>query len=262
MKRSSMIALGRLLITLLMDTAWATSQNETLEAVNFRQHIGEPLPAEVGFMNADGETVSLRALADDRPMVLIMSWYDCPHLCPMVLDHLATAATALPFSSNRYQVAVVSIDPEETPTRAREVHSTLKARHGDIVRDWQLLTGEPTAILQLAQVVGFEYVYDAERDRYAHPAGLVVVNPGGQIGRYLLGIRPEPTDLKLALVEAGQGKLGTTVDQLVLRCYQFNPETGRYNFAVVGTLQWVGGGFALALGGLVFWLYRRERLWP
>ncbi|WP_347331437.1 SCO family protein [Marinimicrobium locisalis] len=247
------------LLTLSASTCLAAPQQEALDSVNFRQQIGNVIPANLHFTASGGESLALHTLAEERPLVLVMSWFDCPHLCPMVLSHLATATSKLPFAKARYEVAVVSIDPEETPSQAQHTRAQLKRQHGDAVSDWHLLTGTRPAIGELAQAVGFQYAYDAERDRYAHPAGLVIVNPGGTIGRYLFGIRPEPGDLKLALVEAGEGKLGTPIDQLVLRCYRFDPESGRYNVAVIGTLRWVGGAFLLALAGLFLWLRRRER---
>lgn len=246
------------LLSLIAGPSIAEPQQAALDAVSFQQRIGEPLAADLRFNGADCEPISLHSLAQNQPLVLVMSWYDCPHLCPMVLGHLARAASELPFPPEQYEVAVVSIDPGETSNDARKVRAELRRAHGDIVNTWHLLTGERMAIKQLARNLGFQYAYDAKRDRYAHPAGVVVINPGGQIGRYLLGLRPAPTDLKLALVEAGEGRLGSPVEQLALRCYRFDPESGKYNFAIIGALRWLGGAFFLGMMGVIFWLRRKE----
>lgn len=237
----------------------AATQQDRLDSVAFEQRIGKPLATEGQFLNADAEPLSLTALADDRPMILVMSWFNCPDLCPMVLDHLAAATQELGFPESGYQVAVVSIAPDETPTDAKQLHLQLRQRQGETVAGWQFLSGGAGAIEATAQSVGFNYSYDAERDRYAHPAGLVVIAPGGTISRYLFDIRPGLPDLKLALMEAAQGSLGSPAEQILLRCYRFDPETGQYNLAVIRLLQVVGGAFVGGLGVLIFYLRVRER---
>lgn len=237
----------------------ATIQQDRLESVAFVQRIGEPLTTEGRFVNANAEPLSLSALADDRPMIIVMSWFNCPDLCPMVLDHLAATTKDLGFPGSGYQVAVVSIAPDETPADARQLYQQLRQRHGETVTGWQFLSGEAKAIEATAQSVGFNYSYDAERDRYAHPAGLVVIATGGTISHYLFDIRPGIPDLKLALMEAAQGSLGSPVERVLLRCYRFDPETGQYNLAVIRLLQVVGGAFVGGLGVLIFFLRVRKR---
>ncbi|WP_308364934.1 MULTISPECIES: SCO family protein [unclassified Microbulbifer] len=246
-----------LLLPVLAAEAQPTAE-KTLDAVAFNQRIGAPLPT-TAFRNANGEAMTLTALAEQGPLILVLSWFECPHLCPMVLDQLAGAAADLPFAAGDYRVAVVSIDPRETPAQAAQLARRLRERHGQIVSSWQLLTGGAAAVDTLADAVGFQYAYDAERDSYAHPAGLVVVATGGLVSRYLLRIERGQPDLRLALVDAGRGKLGSPVDQLLLRCYHFDPDTGRYSVAVMRLLQFGGGLSLFALGGLVIGLRRSER---
>lgn len=251
--------IGPLLLLLAPVAGAQPTAQKTLDAVAFKQRIGAPLPTTAKFRNTDGETVALAALAEQGPLILVLSWFECPHLCPMVLDQLAGAAGALPFAAGDYRVAVVSIDPRETPAEAEQLARRLRERHGQIASDWQLLTGSAAAIDNLADAVGFQYAYDAERDSYAHPAGLVVIATGGLVSRYLLRIERDAPDLRLALVDAGRGKLGSPVDQLLLRCYRFDPSNGRYSVAVMRLLQVAGGLSLLALGGLIVGLRRRER---
>jgi protein SCO1/2 len=236
------------------------SSEQTLQTVAFNQKIGQPLPDNITFRNANGERIPLNALAQEKPLVLVLSWFECPNLCPMLLDKLAAAAKRLPFESNEYNIATISIDPGEGRAQAREFRQRLTQKYGDLVKSWQFLTGSPETIAATTQTVGFQYAYDAERDSYAHPAGFVVIAPGGEINRYIFGIEPNTPDLKLALLEAGKGQIGTAVDQVVLRCYRFNPDSGQYNLAVTRLLQAAGGTFILAMV-LLFWWMRRRVWW-
>ncbi|MBB3230944.1 SCO family protein [Halomonas stenophila] len=241
----------------------ATPTPETQQAmigkVDYQQHVGAPLPGALRFRDAQGDIVTLDTLTRDKPLVLAMAWYHCPQLCPMLLDRLATATEGLPFDRDAYRVAVVSIAPDEGPRDARRIERELHRRHGEAVDGWQLLSGRQPAIEALAESIGFRYAYDDTTGQYAHPAGLVVVAPGGTISQYLFGVRPDTPDLRLALTEAGQGEIGTPVDRVLLRCYRYDPETGRYSLAVMNLLRVAGGGSALALLGAVIWMRRRER---
>ncbi len=258
MNRLMMVGLMVGLVGVSLPALSAQRQEEVLAAVRFDQRIGAQLPERLQFQTADGVVQPLSALASDRPLVLVFSWFDCPNLCPLVLDQLARASGRISLAPSEYRVAVISIDPQETPADARRIRTRLEQQQGPATHKWHFLTGTPDAIQALTDRVGFGYRYDAERDRYAHPAGLVVASPGGRISHYLLGVRPEPTDLKLALLEAGQGRLGNPVDQALLRCYRFNPETGQYSLAVTRLLQWVGSLFLVLVGACFVRLKRRR----
>ncbi|WP_148863664.1 SCO family protein [Marinobacter fonticola] len=238
----------------------AKTAEQRLEQVAFDQRIGETLPGDITFLDRTGAPVQIGQLAQGKPMVLVMSWFDCPNLCPMLLGRLAETAEKLSFAPDEYQVVAVSIDPGEGPEEAQAVERRMRSRNGDIAANWRFLSGDHAAIDRLAEAVGFDYVYDAEHDRYAHPAGLVIVDPDGTINRYLFGIDPQAPDLRLALLDAGKGEVGSPVDQVVLRCYRFNVESGQYNLAVMRLLQASGGIFMVAVVVLFFWMRRRNRL--
>lgn len=233
-------------------------QQRLLDQVAFSQRIGQSLPQAARFRDARGNTVELGRLAAERPLVLVLAWFDCPHLCPTVLDHLARATAALPFDGDEYAVAVVNIDPRAGAASATGLADRLSRRHGRPLSGWHFLNGGAGQIRALANAVGFRYAYDAERDSYAHPAGLVIVAPGGVISSYLLRIEPEQPDLRLALVDAGNGRLGSAVDQLLLRCYHFDPQGGRYTLAVTRLLQVIGSLFVLAVAAYLVSLRRRR----
>ena len=235
------------------------NQRSILDDVRFEQRLGADLPVEAAFVDASGRTADLAEFAGGKPAVLVLAWFDCPNLCPMVLDQVAQAAAGLPFETGDFRVLVASIAPGEGPAEAQAVRARLQRRHDIDLGNWRFLTGDKGMIDQLAKRVGFHYVYDAERDRYAHPAGMVITTPDAQVSRYLFGLEPASRDLRLALVQAGDGELGGVTDRVLLRCYRFDPDKGQYNVAVLSLVRWVGSSFALAVGGVVFWLWRRER---
>lgn len=258
----SSLIVAWLAVSALSSAAWAASpatQSEVLTQIDYEQRIGNHLPGELRFRDAQGETISVAELTQGKPLVLAMAWYNCPQLCPMLLDRIADTTEKLPFDRDEYRVAIVSIAPEEGPEDARRIHAELRNRHGDATADWHLLSGKKPAIDALAEAAGFHYARDPESGDYAHPAGVVIAAPGGQITHYLLGMQPETPDLRLALVEAGQGELGSPLQKILVRCYRFDPETGQYNLAIMNLLRIAGGGSALALAGAIFWMRRRER---
>lgn len=243
----------------LSHTGEGSQDRAILDSVDFEQRLGHSLPQGVQFRDADGRRRDIAALTGDRPLVLMMAWLDCPNLCPILLGETANATAQMPFGPDEYRVAVVSIEPGDGPADARDVRQRLRQQHGDAVANWDFLTGDKRAINRLADAIGFEYAYDEQEDVYAHPAGLVMTTAGGEISSYLFGLRPEAEDLRFALVDAGEGEIGSITDQALMRCFRFDPETGQYTLAIMRLIQWIGGGFGLAMGGTIFWLWRRER---
>lgn len=246
----------------LASTALAQSpadQQAILDRVDYQQRIGNQLPGELHFRNESGESVSIASLTDGKPTALVMAWYNCPMLCPMLLDRLAASTEELPFAQKDYRVVVASIAPQEGPEDASRVRRELVNRHASSALDnWHLLTGKKPAIDALADAIGFRYAYDPENDTYAHPAGVVVASPQGQISHYLLGMRPQAPDLRLALVETSEGKLGSPLQQILVRCYRFDPTTGQYTLAVTRLLQVAGITTVVLMLLAILWMRRRE----
>lgn len=236
----------------------ATSSEQHLNAVGFIQKLSETIPADLVFRNQRDEEVAIRSAVEGKPTVLVMSWLECPNLCSMLLDNLATVVKKLPFGRDDYNVLVVSIDPRESPENSRRAIKRLSDKYGSIVNDWVFLTGEQPAIDSLSEAVGFRYEYDAEDDTYAHPAGFVVISPDGTVSRYMFRMEPSAPDMKLALLDAAEGDIGSPVDQIVLRCYRFDADSGRYNFAVMRVIQVVALIFIIAMVALVWWMRRRN----
>jgi protein SCO1/2 len=153
------------------------------------------------------------------------------------------------------------MDPGETPEMAASKKSVYLKEYGrpGVEQGWHFLTGGQAEIAELAEGVGFHYVYDAVRDEYAHPTGIILLTPQGKISRYLLGISYSPGDIRLGLVEASSGAVGSPVDQFTLLCYAYDPVHGRYTLAIEKILRLAGLATAGGLAGLIFVLFRRER---
>lgn len=224
--------------------------------VGIDQKLGAQLPLELRFRVEDGREVALRELVRERPVVLSLVYYECPMLCSLVLNDQVRAMRGSTLELGQdYDVITVSIDPGETPELAASKKRTYLADYSSTASAseqaaWHFLTGEQAAIGRLAAAVGFRYVYDEQADQYAHAAGLMVLTPDGVVSRYLYGVDYAPKDLRLAVVEAGQGKVGSLADQILMLCFHYDPQTGKYGFAVITALRVAGVATVLAL--LVF----------
>lgn len=232
-----------------------------LAQVAYDQRLDEQVPLDVTFRDETGQSVRLGDYFGDKPVVLTLSYYECPNLCPLVFDGLERSLEKLRFDlGDQYQVVTVSIDPDETPAMATEKKATYMGRYGrpGAAGGWHFLTGEHESIDRLAQAVGFRYAYDPELDEYAHAAGVVVLTPGGKIARYFYGVDFPANDLRLGLVEASANRIGSPVDQLLLRCYRYDPVKGKYDLVVRKVFQLAGAVTVLLLGGFLLVLYRYE----
>jgi protein SCO1/2 len=219
------------------------------------------VPTDLAFRDEAGQTVHLRDYLGRKPVILTLNYYNCPMLCPLVLEGLLHSLRTLAFNvGEQFDVVTVSIDPRETPALA----SAVKARY---VRDygrpgaaagWHFLTGEEPSVRGVAQAAGFDYAYDASRGEYAHAAGLMILTPRGKISRYMYGIEFSPRDLRLALVEAATDTIGSPVDRLLLFCYRYDPTTGRYTLMVTRALQLASVATVLCLAGFVVVMVRRD----
>jgi protein SCO1 len=233
-----------------------------LNEINFKQQLNKPAPLDLTFQDETGKSVQLSDYFGDKPVVLVFAYYGCKTLCSVVLEELVESLRALKFDvGNQFRVVTVSIDPRDTPALAAEkkaIHIEHYGRPG-AADGWHFLTGEHLAIDQLAEAIGFRYAYDAELDQYAHPAGIVVLTPQGKMSRYFFGLEFSPRDLRLGLVEASDNKIGSFIDQVLLRCFRYDAVTGRYTPIVMNILRLVGLTTALTLGTSILVMLRWER---
>ena len=234
-----------------------------LQQVGIDQHLNQQLPLNLHFRDEAGNLVTLGDYFHQRPVILSLVYYRCPMLCGEVLNGLTSSLNVVNFNLGRdFDVVSVSIDPHETPDVARkikEVYLRRYSRHSpSSEQGWHFLTGNQDQIEQLAQAVGFRYVYDPRINQYAHASGIQVVTPEGRLSQYYYGIEYSPKDLRLGLIEASKNHIGTVVDKLILYCYHYDPTTGHYGAIAMRILRISGIVTVLLLGGFIVTMARRD----
>ena len=233
-----------------------------LREIGFDQRLDERVPLDVEFKDEQGRTVKLGEYFGHKPVVLAFVYYDCPMLCTMVLSSITSTLGVLSLDPGKdFELVMVSFDPRETPELAARKKAEYLHRYDRpaTASGWHFLTGEPPSIERLTKAAGFRYTWDDETQQFAHPAGIVVLTPDGRLARYLFGLEYGPRDLRFALIEASEGRIGTAVDAALLYCFHYDPMTGRYGFVVMRVLRVAGAATVLALGTFVFVMLRRER---
>lgn len=233
-----------------------------LESIEITEKIGETIPGDLPFTDSTGRELRLKNFFHrGKPVILILAYYRCPMLCNLVISGTVNALKGSGLRLGRDFLALtVSIDPTETPRLAAEQKAGHLQSMGEPIADpsWAFMTGADEQIHALAKSVGFGYAYDEETKQYAHAAVLFILTPEGKLSRYLYGIEYSPRDLKLALVEAADGKVGTSLDRLLLSCFKYDPALRRYGIYVAGILK--GGSLVVfaMLSTLLAVLWRRE----
>lgn len=233
-----------------------------IKDVGFDQRLGESIPLDLVFRDEAGESVRLSRYFGKRPVVLSLVYFNCPMLCGMTTDGLVRSVRALRFEPGTdYEILSVSFDPRETAETASEKKRTVMTQFGrqSGPGGWHFLTGDAASVAALTKALGFRYVWDAEQKQFAHATGITVLTPQGRIAKVFFGIEYPAKDLRLALIEASEEKIGNVVDQLLLLCFHYDPKVGRYT-ATVRNLVRAGGVITLVLvAGFVTIMLRKER---
>jgi protein SCO1 len=241
----------------------ASELPRALRDVGIEQRIGEHLPLDLLLRGEDGEPVRLGEFFGDKPVILAPVYYRCPMLCTLVLEGLARSLKVLRLgAATDYRLVAFSINPDEGPgdaaprrARALDLYGRDGAEEG-----WHFLTGSREAIHRLTTALGFRYAYDAESGEYLHAATIIVASPEGIVSRYFFGTEYAPKDLRLGLVEASRGAIGTPLDQALLYCYRYDPATGKYSLLVMRLVRLGAGVTILALGAFIgAMLYQEKR---
>jgi protein SCO1/2 len=233
-----------------------------LREVGFDQNLNQQLPLDVEFKDETGRTVTIGDYFGRRPVVLAFVYYGCPMLCLQSLSSLAsTLGVVAQEPGEDFEVVSVSIDPRETPAMAlgKKAHYVERSGKPSIAKGWHYLTGTESSIQRLTKAAGFRYVWDENVQQYAHPAGIVVATPAGKVSRYLFGIDYGPRDLRLAVLDASDEKIGSPLARALLYCYHYDLSTGRYSLAIMRIVQVAGAATVFSLGTLIFVWTRRER---
>ncbi len=243
---------------------YAGSMNaDRLDGVGITEKLGDYISKDTRFFNEHGEEVAIGDyLNNGRPLVLALVYYECPLLCNLILNGLATAVGDLQWQpGNQYDIITVSIAPEETPEMAAEkkeayIHSLGRP---EIADGWHFLTGTEDQIQKLADEVGFGFKWDEETQEYFHGSTLIFLSEQGRISRYLNGIDYPEFMMRNALSDAANGRIGSTIERMVLFCFQFDENSGSYVPVAINIMK-IGGAFTLLVLGLFLgFLWFREK---
>jgi len=236
--------------------------NEVLKQVNVEQKLGNQIPLDLKFRDESGREVRLAEyFGKGKPVALTLVYYECPMLCNQVLNGEVGAFQALSFTPGKeFEAVTVSFDERERPELAAKKKETYLKRYRREGSDagWHFLTGDKASIDALSESVGFRYVWDEESKQFAHASAIMVITPEGKLSHYFYGIDYSPKDLRLALVEASEGKIGSPVDALILYCYHYDPVTGKFA-PVMAVLRAAGVLTVIGLAALIYYLSRRTR---
>ncbi len=240
-----------------------TEPTGDLAKIDIVEHLGSTIPLDLRFTEQTGRSVTLREyFGQGKPVILMLGYYDCPMLCNMVFNGVADGVKGLQWTpGTEFTMLTISINPKETaPLAFAKKQNYLKYMgRPDAENGWSFFVGEESQSKALAEAIGFKYVYDSVSGEYGHAACAYVLTEDGTISRYLYGIEFPSRDLKFALLEASQGKIGTTIDRLLLFCYHYDPAAKGYVLFAQNVMKIGGGLTVLFLGTLLTGLFIRER---
>jgi len=239
----------------------STAVPPQLKDVTFKQRLNEMLPLDTAFRDESGRAVTLGQYFGGRPVVVAFVYYSCPMLCTQVMNGLSSALKVMPFAAGRdFDVVLISFDPRDTPAIAAErkrAHLAYWSIEGD-ANAWHLLTGDEASIQRVTSAAGFTYRWDERSGQYAHVSGVLVATPEGRLSRYFYGVEYSPRELRLALVDSSEGKVGSVIDELLLYCFHYDPESGTYGLLVMNLVRLGGALTVLFIGGFILLMRRRE----
>jgi protein SCO1/2 len=248
-----------------------------LQGVDVTEHLGAKLPGELELVTAEGARVHLAdLLPKDRPLILTFNYSNCPMLCSLQLNGLVEGLRGVDRTLGRdFELLTISLDPAEDPARLLAMkdryitqylagNNASAAQVEEARRGWHFAHGNEATIKAITGRVGFSYGYNEERKEYVHPASIVFLTPSGNVARYLYGIEYHPRTLSLSVVEVSEGKVGGSMDKLILYCLHYDETEGRYAPVAMNIMRVGGSLTALTLGGVlaVFWMRESRKNKP
>lgn len=235
-----------------------------LETVGVTEHLDGQLPLDLEFKDHTGKVMKLRDAFDGKkPVVLTFAYHTCPVVCSMIANNLARTMREISWTlGDQFTALTISIDPNETLENTAKKRLSVLAEYGRTDPrtngGWTFLTGSEKNIATVADAAGFKFKYDPDQKQWAHTSLVMVVKPDGRMARYLYGFEAPAADLKLALFEASEGRSISTIEQIILYCYHYDPKGGRYVLVARRVMQIGGGAVAIVLFGILGLLWRRE----
>jgi protein SCO1 len=232
--------------------------------VDIDEHLGQPIDRSLAFTNMNGKRVRLSEyFSDGKPVLLVLAYYRCPMLCGLVLNGVVEGLKKFDWKlGNQYRVLTISFDPRDTQESAAQKRESTLSALGEVAqtKEWPFLIGEESKSQALADNLGFRFAYDPRTDQYAHPAAIFALTADGRISRYLYGVQFSTRDLRLALLEASEGKIGTIVDRILMTCYRFDPTSRKYGPFIFGFMRLGAIVILFTVSTVLLLLWRGERL--
>ena len=233
-----------------------------LRNVGFEPQLDKPLPLDLPFTDETGSKVQLRDYFMQRPVVLALVYYGCPMLCNQVEQGVVGSLKMLSFNPGKdYEVLFVSFDPRESPDMAAQKKASAMSqfRRPETANGWHFLTGTKESIDALTKAANFRYTFDQKSHLFAHASGIMLLTSDGRISRYFYGVEYPSRDVRLGLVDASAGKIGTPIDHVLLFCYQYDPTSARYSASILKIIR-LGGALTILtiVGGIL--IFRRRDL--
>jgi protein SCO1 len=229
--------------------------------VGFEPQLNKQMPLDVNFLDETGRAVRLGDYFGQKPVLLALVYYGCPMLCNQVEQGVVGSLKMLSFNPGRdYEVVFVSFDPRESPDMAAQKKAAALKHFGrsETATGWHFLTGSKESIDAVTQGANFRYSFDAKRGIFAHASGIMLLTPDGRISRYFYGVEYPSRDVRLGLVDASAGKIGTPIDHLLLYCFEYDPSTARYSTTILRILRLGGVATILTLVAGILIFRRRD----
>jgi protein SCO1/2 len=239
------------------------SQNmpSILQNVGFEPPLNAHLPLDLAFRDETGRSVQFREYFSQKPVLLALVYYGCPMLCDQTEQGVVGALRMLSFNPGRdYEVVFVSFDPRESPDMAAQKKEAAMThfRRPETAAGWHFLTGPKESVDALTKAANFRYSFDEKSGLFAHAAGILLLTPDGRISRYFYGVEYPARDLRLGLVDASAGKIGTPIDRALLFCYRYDPTSARYSASILSIIRLAGILTILGLVAAILIFRRRD----
>jgi protein SCO1/2 len=238
---------------------------EELKDIGITENLGGFVPADIQLTNQDGELVMLGDyLNRGRPFILNIVYYECPSMCNLIMNSLTNTMKELRWTAGKeFEVLTVSMAYDETWEMAMDnktAYTNFLNRDG-AADGWHFFVGEKHEVKRLTDSVGFYYKWDEKSQEYLHASAIMFLSPDGMVSRYLYGIDYHELDVRNALFDAADGKIGTTLERMLLFCYTYDPDSGSYVPYAVNIMK-IGGAITLLGLGLflgIFWIRERKK---
>ena len=239
----------------------AVDPNDPFRAATIVERPGAQVPLDLAFATAAGQSATLRRIAAGKPLLITPVQHECPNICGVTLAGIAGAidGQAKYRPGRDFVIVALGIDPREGPAQARDDLKRLAAQRPNGA--WQpiALTGSEPAIHAVTDALGYRYAWSDQLRQYAHLSATAVLSPDGKLSSWLYGLSPTPAQLEAALAQAKTGQSGGVMQQVLLLCFHYDPQTGRYSLAIAEALRIAGVATVLLIALAIFLLSRRRR---